>query len=69
MISESNLSKQEQLEKLRKGIEYRIEEVTDETFKTERLHNEYTSLCEKFSPKNIQVGVHRNNEQLVEKNK
>ncbi|XP_044752964.1 vacuolar protein sorting-associated protein 37A [Coccinella septempunctata] len=53
-LAESNLSKQEQLEKLRKGIEYRIEEATEQTFKTEKLHNDYTNLCEKFSPKNIQ---------------
>ncbi|XP_045470809.1 vacuolar protein sorting-associated protein 37A isoform X1 [Harmonia axyridis] len=53
-LADSNLSKQEQLEMLRKGIEYRIEEATDQTFKTEKLHNDYKNLCEKFSPKNIQ---------------
>ncbi|KAL3283591.1 hypothetical protein HHI36_006729 [Cryptolaemus montrouzieri] len=53
-LAESNLSKQEQLEKLRKGIEFRIEQVTNQTFETEKLHNEYKMLSEKFSPRNIQ---------------
>ncbi|KAK9888545.1 hypothetical protein WA026_000792 [Henosepilachna vigintioctopunctata] len=53
-LAESNLSKQKQLEKLRKAIEFRIEEVTNQTFETEKLHNDYKTLCEKFSPKSIQ---------------
>ncbi|CAH0558209.1 unnamed protein product [Brassicogethes aeneus] len=53
-LAESNLSKQQQLEDLRFGIDSRIEEVTKLAFENERLLGIYQDLSDKYSPRNIQ---------------
>lgn len=55
-LVDSNLSKQENLEQLRKGIDARIAEVTKLAFENEQLHMKYQNFAEKYSPKNILVG-------------
>ncbi|KAJ8913544.1 hypothetical protein NQ315_017095 [Exocentrus adspersus] len=52
-LAEGNLSKQDRLEELRKGIDSRIEDVTKLAFENERLHAIYQNFSDKFSPRNI----------------
>lgn len=56
-IADSNLSKRERLENLKKGIEDRIEEVAKLSFENERLHTLYQNLSDKYSPRNIKVSL------------
>lgn len=53
LLTDSNLSKQEELEELRKGVDSRIAEVTKLAFENEQLYMKYQSFAEKYSPKNI----------------
>lgn len=53
LFIDSNLSKQEQLNDLRKGIDARIEEVTKLAFENEQQYMKYLNFAEKYSPKNI----------------
>lgn len=55
LILEANLSKQEELEQLRRDVDSRIEEVTKLAFDNERLHVKYQSYSSNFAPRNIQV--------------
>lgn len=57
MLTDSNLSKREQLQGLRKDIDVKIEEAAKLAFENERLHAHYQGLSDKYSPKNIRVNI------------
>lgn len=56
-FSEDNLSKEQQLCQLRDAVDSQIEKVTKLAFDNERLYSVYQNLSEKYSPRNIQVGI------------
>lgn len=56
-LADSNLSKKDELDELRKGIDARIAEVTKLAFENEQLHMKYQNFADKYSPKNILVSL------------
>lgn len=53
-LADKNLSKMDELEKLKSEIVDRVNLVSKHVEENEKLHEDYENLCEKFSPKNIQ---------------